>query len=243
MSTSEPDMSSPRTEKQQPSILQEELKHVREIVHDRPWRWLALFMGAMLPLALFAWLGLEVVENEGFAFDRPILEFGRDMASPVWDKIFLFFSEIGYSWGVIPFDILFVLLLAVLKRYRESVFAAITFAGSGLLNTLAKQFFQRPRPTLWESIAPEQTFSFPSGHAMGSMTLAAAVVMLAWRTRWRWPVTLAAFVFVVGVGFSRVYLGVHYPSDIIAGWSAAIAWTVGCYWIVFNHHHRPWHRR
>src|SRR3546814_8426441 len=91
--------------------------------------------------------------------------------------------------------------------------------GSGLLTVVAKQAFARDRPSLWESIAPEHNFSFPSGHAMGSMTLAAVLVLLAWPTRWRWPVVAAMAVFVPMVGLSRVYLGVHFPSDILAGWA------------------------
>ena len=63
------------------------------------------------------------------------------------------------------------------RRWREAAFAIVAFAGSALLNLATKQFFQRQRPELWDSIAPEYTFSFPSGHAMGSMTLAAVVVL------------------------------------------------------------------
>ena len=89
------------------------------------------------------------------------------------------------------------------------------------------------------SIAPETTYSFPSGHAMGSMTLASVAVMLAWHTRWRVPVSLAGMAFVLLVGMSRVYLGVHYPSDILAGWCAAGAWSVACYLLVFRER-GPW---
>jgi undecaprenyl-diphosphatase len=74
---------------------------------------------------------------------------------------------------------------------------------------------------------------------MGSMTLACVLVLLCWRTRLRWPVTFAAAVFVVLVGLSRIYLGVHYPSDILAGWAAAIAWTYGVYALVFRTGPRP----
>ena len=104
----------------------------------------------------------------------------------------------------------------------------------------AKQLFARQRPSLWESIAPESSFSFPSGHAMGSMTLAMVLVLLCWHTRHRGWVSAAMAGFVLAVGLSRVYLGVHYPSDIMAGWAAACAWTAAVYLLVFPHGQRPW---
>jgi len=94
--------------------------------------------------------------------------------------------------------------------------------------------FQRDRPSLWESVSPETTFSFPSGHAMGSMTLAMVAILLAWPTRWRWPVLLAAGVFALLVAASRIYLGVHYPSDILGGWMAEMAWVTGIHLVLFR---------
>src|SRR5690606_17364220 len=79
----------------------------------------------------------------------------------------------------------------------------------------------------WPPLAPETSFSFPSGHAMQSMALATALLVLAWNTRWRWPVLLAGAAFTGIVGLSRVYLGVHFPSDVLAGWCASLAWAVG----------------
>jgi undecaprenyl-diphosphatase len=78
---------------------------------------------------------------------------------------------------------------------------------------------------------------------MGSMTLAAVVVALAWRTRWRWPVAVVAGLFALLVSLSRIYLGVHYPSDILGGWCAALAWVIGLYLICFRRHYRPWRHR
>ena len=75
---------------------------------------------------------------------------------------------------------------------------------------------------------------------MGSMTLACVLVLLAWPTRWRWPLLVVMSLFVALVGVSRIYLGVHYPSDILAGWSAALTWTVAIYLLVFQHGQRPW---
>ena len=68
--------------------------------------------------------------------------------------------------------------------------------------------------------------SFPSGHAVGSMTLAAALVVLTWKTRWRWLVCSGGGIFVVVVGVSRIYFGLHYASDIFGGWLLALAWVV-----------------
>jgi undecaprenyl-diphosphatase len=78
---------------------------------------------------------------------------------------------------------------------------------------------------------------------MGSMTLAVVLMLLALPTRWRWSAIAAMAVFVPMVGLSRIYLGVHYPSDILAGWAAASVWAVGCYGLVFYGHLRPWQLR
>ena len=194
----------------------------------------------LLPLWAFGELADEVHEAELIPFDAPILLFARQVARQGFDNCFVLFSKLGYEWGVVPFDIAFVLVLAALRKLREGLFAGVALGGSALLNLGAKQLFARERPTLWESIAPESTFSFPSGHAMGSMTLACVLVLLAWHTRWRWWLALPMAVFTAMVGLSRVYLGVHYPSDILAGWAAAAAWTVVAYLLVFPHGQRPW---
>jgi membrane-associated phospholipid phosphatase len=207
------------------------------------WRRLLLaFVGLLLPLWGFGELADEVREAEAFPFDAPILQFAQSMARDGFDRTFLLFSKLGYQWGVVPCDVLLVLVLALSRKLREGLFAGIAIIGSALLNLGAKHLFARERPTLWESIAPESTWSFPSGHAMGSITLAMVLVLLAWHTRWRWWVALPMAAFVAMVGLSRVYLGVHYPSDILAGWAFSIAWVVGAYLLVFPHGQRPWLR-
>lgn len=204
------------------------------------WRLLLLFALIALPLWGFGEIADEVREGETIAFDRPLLDFAHAHAAPGFDRLALLLGKLGYLYGVVPFDIALVLLLAMRRRYREGFFAGVAFGGSALLNLAAKHYFARARPDLWLSLAPETTFSFPSGHAMGSMTLAAVVTALAWNTRWRWPACLAAIAFALLVGMSRVYLGVHFPSDILAGWSAALAWTAGVYAVVFRGALRPW---
>lgn len=206
----------------------------------RQWRRLLLvFAGVLLPLWGFGELAEDLHAGEVFFFDAPLLEFAHSLARSGWDTFFVRITQLGYLYGVVPVDVLLVLVLAVRRRMHEGLFAGFAIAGSALLNLGAKHLFARQRPSLWESITPESTYSFPSGHAMGSMTLAAVLVLLAWHTRWRWPLLVLAAGFVVLVGLSRIYLGVHYPSDILAGWTAALVWTVGMYALVFRRG-RPW---
>ncbi|WP_367381992.1 phosphatase PAP2 family protein [Stenotrophomonas cyclobalanopsidis] len=206
------------------------------------WRLVLVFAGVLLPLAGFVALADEVHEFESFHFDAPLLWQMHGLHSPWLDRCFVLLSKLGYEWFLIPADVLIVGALLWRRRWREATFVAVCFVGSALLNMGSKQFFQRDRPSLWESIAPESTFSFPSGHAMGTMTLAATLVLLAWNTRWRWPVLVLAPLFSLLVSLSRVYLGVHYPSDILAGWCAALVWVVGCYLVMFSRR-QPWRHR
>lgn len=199
-----------------------------------------LFVGLLLPLWGFAELAEEVHEKEAFFYDELLLLKARASATPGLDQWFLGASAAGYQYGVIPIDILVVLVLLWIRRWREASFAAAAFVGSALLNLATKQVFQRNRPALWESLAPETTFSFPSGHAMGAMTLAMTAILLSWHTRWRWLVLVLAVMFVLQVGASRIYLGVHYPSDILGGWLAGMAWVVGVYFVLFRFGARPW---
>jgi undecaprenyl-diphosphatase len=239
----------PQTPAEAAQTVREEARFGAAFLRVHGWRLLLVFVGLLLPLWGFSALAEDLHEGEVFAFDQPVLEFAHAMARSGFDRLFVLMSALGYAWGVVPVDVLLVLGLALRRRFREGLFAGISIIGSLLLNVAAKHSFARVRPSLWQSIAPETTYSFPSGHAMGSMTLALVAVLLCWHLRsrrgryWRWPVTVLAAAFVLLVGLSRVYLGVHYPSDILAGWAAASVWTVGVYGLVFYGTLRPWQPR
>ncbi|MFT3896473.1 MAG: phosphatase PAP2 family protein [Thermomonas sp.] len=223
------------------SALAEDARFGLGTLRRHGWRIALLFGLVLLPLWGFGELAATVRAGAVLPFDRPLLDAAHSIASPSLDRVALLLGRIGYAQGVLPFDAALVLWLALRRKKREGLFAGIALAGSALLNLDAKHYYGRARPDAWLSLAPETGFSFPSGHAMAAMTLATVLVFLAWHTRWRWPVACVALGFALLVGASRVYLGVHFPSDILAGWAAALAWTTGVYMVVFRGTLRPWH--
>jgi membrane-associated phospholipid phosphatase len=205
-------------------------------------RWqllLLLFFGVALPLVAFGALAEDVYTAGGIGWDEPILRYVHQHATPERDAAMKFISAIGYAWGVVPVAIGLTFVLLAVRRRGNALFWAVAMGGAGLMNRGAKALFRRDRPELWLSPAPEHTYSFPSGHAMGSMALVAALAVLAWPTRWRWFAIVGGAIFTFLVGFSRVYLGVHYPSDVVAGWAAALAWVLGLSQVAYGRLGKP----
>jgi membrane-associated phospholipid phosphatase len=168
-------------------------------------------------LLLFGALSDNVLDREKVLFDAPVLAYLHRIASPALDELMLFFTRTGDWRGVIPADCVIFAILLWRGRRHAATFWVFAVGGAALINLAAKAFLARTRPEPWLSMAPETTFSFPSGHAMGSMASVTALVILLWPTAWRWPAIVLGVLFVLGVGISRPYLGVHYPSDIVAG--------------------------
>ena len=201
-------------------------------LRNHVWRLALWFFCLLLPLWGFAALVDELHEKKAFRFDAPILNLLHGLATPALNHFFVIMSRLGYLWGVVPLDGIILIVLIARRRFRDGLFFGISVLGSATLNIVAKNHFARMRPDLWLSITPESTYSFPSGHAMGSATLGLALVILFRETRWRWPMSAVSVIFVLLVGVSRVYLGVHYPSDILAGWTAAMIWTFATFILV-----------
>lgn len=187
-----------------------------------------LFVGVLIPLFAFGLLAEDVLEKEVFKFDGPVLNYLHAHANPVLDAIMVWSTRAGSAFALVP---LIIVVAVYLYRKREPAllrFWVLATCGAALLNVLAKHSFARKRPDLWVSMLPETTYSFPSGHAMESMAVVAAIVCLLWhRSEWRWIALGLGSVFVLLVGVSRIYLGVHYPSDVLAGWLASFAWAIG----------------
>ena len=198
----------------------------------RPWRLLALFAGIVLPLGLAATLADDILDKETLRFDVPILLWLHARANPVWDRVFVVITEAGGFPGTAIIGTLGALRLWRQGRIRAGWFWGLSIGGAGLLNMVVKLFFRRERPALWQSISPEHDYSFPSGHSMLSASVALAILLLLWPTKWRIPALVFAIAWPICVGVSRLYIGVHFPSDVLAGWCAGLAWTMGVYVIL-----------
>lgn len=190
---------------------------------------LPIFFGILVPLLAFAKSAEEVWSEGGFERDVPVLQFIHQYSTPTLDHAMVFITRLGGTTYMIPLTAI-ILFFLIRSKYRSGAwFFALAVGGACVLNILVKAVFHRARPTLWISPAPEYDYGFPSGHSMLTMAIVAALVLLTWRTRWRWPVFVCGGLFVLAVGLSRAYLGVHFPSDVLAGWSASLAWVSSVY--------------
>ncbi len=182
---------------------------------------------------LFVWIAKEVHENETIALDHRVLVAVRGLSTPWLDHVMVFLTQFG---GVITVPVATIGLAVYFWQqhgWKQAAILIVGVGGSSVLNLLLKSIFSRARPDVWQQLVSEQTFSFPSGHAMASASLAASLVVILWYTRWRKAAIILGVLYVFVIGFSRLYLGVHYPTDIVAGWAASVAW-VAAVAIVFS---------
>ncbi len=199
------------------------------------WQALSLLLlGVCVPLFFFEQLASVIYRQGGFPWDEAILRAIHTTAQPSLDRIALTITPFGY-WGVIPVTSVISLVLLYRQRWRSLTYILITMVGSTFINRTAKLLFHRTRPSFWDAFSHPSGFAFPSGHAMASMSLVSALVILTWGTRWCWLVVLFGSVFVGTIAWTRLYLGVHFPSDILAGWMVSLAWTIGVSLVIRPH--------
>jgi membrane-associated phospholipid phosphatase len=176
-------------------------------------------------VALFIGLSTEVQERATIGLDVATLWWLHQFATPGLNRVTTAFTNTGGPLAIVAMTAVAVAGLAWARRRRAAVLLALGVGGAAGINVLLKLSFHRVRPALWVPVVHESSFSFPSGHAVASSALALSVIMLGWDTRWRWPVTVLGLAYALLIGLSRVYLGVHYPSDVAGGW------IVGCVWV------------
>jgi undecaprenyl-diphosphatase len=138
-------------------------------------------------------------------------------------------SAVGGPAGVVSIAVVVTIALLIARRFRWAAYVAINVAMGGLLDLELKRYFARARPAVAEMLRHASGYSFPSGHAMESTVLFATLSYLGIRVlpRWRWKAAALALgtTFIISVALSRVYLGVHWISDVGAGIVAGLLWV------------------
>jgi len=178
-------------------------------------------------LVLFSWLADEVLRKHTDRFDDTVRSVVHDFASPGLTALMRFVTNLG-DWQVVMTATLLLFCYLWYRRDNTHILVAlVTMVGAGILDASMKLAFHRTRPDPF-FIPKPSTYSFPSGHALISLCfygLVAGTLAHDMPAKWQRVLTWsAASLLVVMIGLSRVYLGVHWPSDVIAGYAAALIW-------------------
>ncbi len=181
---------------------------------------------------VLAGLRAVIAEKENFDWDTPILRFMEHHQSGALTSIMKIATDTGRAEVVTVLLLGVVIALLVARLRWHAAFLATATVLAMIMDAVLKPVFERPRPGVFPQLVPERYWSFPSGHTMSAMGFAVALAVVFLHTKRRRLVILAAVLYAVAVGVSRVYLGVHYPSDVVAGWALSLA-VVAVVWLLF----------
>jgi membrane-associated phospholipid phosphatase len=197
---------------------------------------------SIVSVALFAWLADSVADNDVIALDASIRDFVHRHATPRLTVVMRVASAIGAPAVLTALSAAAVAVLLRRRRRRAAFLFLITMIGGLLIDAALKLGFHRTRPVSFFGTPLPDSYSFPSGHALISVCFFGSLAALAtvrMRSRaMRVSIRLAAAAIALAIGLSRIYLGVHYPSDVIAGFAAAVIWVTAAAYA-----YRAWLRR
>jgi undecaprenyl-diphosphatase len=185
-------------------------------------------IGVIAAVSLFlAWFSEEMLKGDTVQFDATLRAAIHKLASPTLTQAMVAFSFLGSTVLISTLSVLAALLFLYFRMRREAVLIAIIVAGSYALEIGLKHAFHRARPAAFFGDVPS-SYSFPSGHAMVSFCFYGALAILISTHvppgAGRWLIWGTAILLIALIGISRIYLGVHYPSDVVAGYSAGSIW-------------------
>lgn len=187
-----------------------------------------------VPVIIFAKLADEVIEKEPLRIDTIVIDAVHSIHNAGWDNFFLFWTAIGEPLVVISVAAALFGMFLYRRHFRNAAVIMGGVGGAGLANVILKGIFARSRPSIFTPLVHETSYSFPSGHAMVSAAFVCVLMIVFWHTRFRYLAVIGGFALTFLIGLSRVYLGVHYPSDIVAGWSVGLIWAVLAGSIILN---------
>jgi undecaprenyl-diphosphatase len=192
-----------------------------------------LLFGALfcaLATAGFGWLARGIFADRFVQLDNGVITWLHSRWSPASDQAMLLLTTLGAPEILIPLIILIAGTLLYLRRWIDALGLVLAGGGAGLINQLLKSDFQRTRPDLFQGPLHLTSYSFPSGHSMGSIAVYGMLAFLAIRLLKhrlsKIAVGVVAALLILGVGLSRVYFGVHYPTDVLGGFIAGAIWLV-----------------
>jgi undecaprenyl-diphosphatase len=205
-------------------------------------------IAAGLALWLFAWLGHEILTDTPTpVLDDQLRSAIHGLSSPGLTRLMIAASRYGGPGWLVPLGGLVALGFLARGWRRGALLVVVTLAGAGLLDTLLKLAFARARPTAFFDYPLPLSHSFPSGHAFFAGSFFGGLALLVsprvHSKVVRWAVWVITALLMLLIGGSRIYLGVHYPSDVLAGYAAATIWVAavafGDRWVRHRRRERP----
>lgn len=197
-------------------------------------------IAAAIALWGFATLADDVLDQETHQLDLSILLSLHEIHRPWLDTVMLGLTFLGEPWLLTIASLVVGVWLLWRQQRSEAMTLAIAAVGATGLNLWLKTLFGRARPELWERIVDVRYYSFPSGHAMLSMVVYGLLgyLLATYLRNWRLSIVSLTIALILSIGFSRLYFGVHWPTDIIAGYAAGFVWLITCVLSI-----KIWHQR
>ncbi|MBS4214402.1 MULTISPECIES: phosphatase PAP2 family protein [Neobacillus] len=192
------------------------------------------FILSVISLAAFALMATLIEAHKIVQFDSTIISSVQGLESPALTAIMKFFTFIGSTKIVVILSLLIIFFLYKVLHHRlELILFIAVIAGTPIINSILKSIFHRARPE-FHRLIEIGGYSFPSGHAMNAFSVYGILAFLLWRhiaTRTgRILLIIFSTIMILMIGISRIYLGVHYPSDIIGGYFASGFWMATAIW-------------
>ena len=181
---------------------------------------------------LYTELSGDVWIGEGFAWDAPIMLFINSFRRPWLDSLMILITRTGGGWSALIFG-LFLVWLGYHRQWGMAAATAISFLGAISINTILKLIYERPRPDILVPLVVVDSYSFPSGHTITAVALYGFMAYIFWRNS-RHNLAFLTMLWAGLIAFSRIYLGVHYPSDVLGAVAVGGIWLLVM--IVFLQH-------